>query len=60
MIAADSIAPVLAFSGTDLVQTLQRATLAEASLRARALSDARGTATTRRMGRRGPLALRRR
>ena len=46
MIAADSVAPVLALSGSNLVQTLQRASLAEASLRVRAGSEASNSANS--------------
>ena len=46
MIAADSVAPVLAFSGTNLVQTLQRSNVAEASPRVRASSEASSSASS--------------
>ena len=46
MIAADSVAPVLAFSGTNLVQTLQRSNVAEAPARVRASSEASSPASS--------------
>jgi hypothetical protein len=46
MIAADSVAPVLALSGTNLLQTLQRATVAEAALGARVAGEASSTANS--------------